>query len=58
MGHEWYKQALDGREKTLGNDHSSALDIAHNMGSVFDNQGEYGKALEFLRTTIAAVAEM
>jgi tetratricopeptide (TPR) repeat protein len=41
----WYQRALDGREKTLGKGHPDTLATFHNMASVFDNQGEYDKAL-------------
>jgi tetratricopeptide (TPR) repeat protein len=49
---EWYERALDGYEKTLGMDHPSALDTAHNMAVVFDAQGEYGKALEWFQRAL------
>jgi tetratricopeptide (TPR) repeat protein len=44
---EWYQRALDGYENTLGKDHPSTLATIHNMGLVFSNQGEHGKALEW-----------
>jgi tetratricopeptide (TPR) repeat protein len=44
---EWYRRALDGREKTLGKDHPNTLSTVHSMAIVFDNQGEYDKALEW-----------
>jgi Tfp pilus assembly protein PilF len=38
---EWYRRALDGREKTLGMDHPDTLGTVNNMASVFDKRGEY-----------------
>jgi tetratricopeptide (TPR) repeat protein len=49
---EWYRRALDGREKTLGKDHPDTLETVHNMASVFDGKGEYGKALEWYRRAL------
>jgi tetratricopeptide (TPR) repeat protein len=49
---EWYRRALEGREKTLGKDHPSTLHTVHNMALVFDHQGQYEKALEWYRRAL------
>jgi hypothetical protein len=37
---EWYQRALNGKEQTLGKDHASTLDTAHNMANGFREQGK------------------
>jgi tetratricopeptide (TPR) repeat protein len=49
---EYYQRALDGFEKTLGQDHPSTLDSINNMGLVLSNQGQYGKALEWYQRAL------
>ena len=39
---------------SLGADHPSTLTTVHNMALVFDNQGQYDKALEYLERALAS----
>ncbi|KAF8538700.1 hypothetical protein BDD12DRAFT_884441 [Trichophaea hybrida] len=50
--HNMALRALDGYEKTLGKDHPSTLTTVNNMASVFDRQGDYGKALEWYQRAL------
>jgi hypothetical protein len=43
---EWYRRALDCREKTLGRGHPDTLHPINSMANVFKHTGEYGNALE------------
>jgi hypothetical protein len=44
---QWYQRALEGREKILGNDHPSTLDVVFSIARSFDKHGEHAKALEW-----------
>jgi tetratricopeptide (TPR) repeat protein len=39
-------------EKTFGEDHPTTLDTVNNITMVFDNQGEYIKALEWYQRAL------
>ncbi len=39
-----YKQALRGKEKVLGVEHTSTLDIVNNLGALYANQGKLAEA--------------
>jgi tetratricopeptide (TPR) repeat protein len=41
-----YKQALEGREKVLGHDHTSTLNTVNNLGLLCADQGKLDKAEE------------
>jgi hypothetical protein len=41
-----YKRALNGREKTLGPDHTSTLLTVGNLGSLYEDQGKVKEAEE------------
>ncbi|MDL2270127.1 tetratricopeptide repeat protein, partial [Desulfosarcina sp. OttesenSCG-928-A07] len=43
----WYKKSLAIREKHLGPDHPDTGTSYNNIGSVYESQGEYEKALEW-----------
>ncbi|KIW32510.1 uncharacterized protein PV07_04047 [Cladophialophora immunda] len=45
-GEEIYERALQGYEKTLGPEHTSTLDIVHNLGLLYSNQGKLKEAEE------------
>jgi len=46
----WYQWALDGNEKTLGQDHPGTL--TPSTASVFSSQGEYDRALKWYQRAL------
>ncbi|MDR0736396.1 MAG: tetratricopeptide repeat protein, partial [Zoogloeaceae bacterium] len=49
---EWYRKALDIKEKVLGKDHPDTATTYNNIALVYKAQGEYGKALEEYRKAL------
>ena len=49
---ELYQRALDGYEKTLGNDHPNTLNTVNHIAGVYDSQGEYPKALQWYQRAL------
>ena len=39
-----YQRALEGKEKALGQDHTSTLNIVNNLGNLYKSQGRLGEA--------------
>jgi tetratricopeptide (TPR) repeat protein len=39
-----YERALQGREKTLGTEHTSTLQTVDNLGVLYQNQGKLAEA--------------
>jgi hypothetical protein len=39
-----YQRAMTGNEKALGPDHTSTLDIVHNLGNLYQDQGKLKEA--------------
>jgi tetratricopeptide (TPR) repeat protein len=47
-----YKRALQGFEKALGRDHTSALETVNNLGALYANQGKLDKAEEMYKRAL------
>lgn len=44
--------ALEGRERALGRDHTSTLDMVNNLGNLYRNQGKLDKAEDVYRRAL------
>ena len=47
-----YREALDGRRRTLGNDHPSTLRSINNLGTLLCDHGKYGEAEKLMREAL------
>jgi Tfp pilus assembly protein PilF len=48
-----FQRALSGREKTLGPDHTSTLDIVNNLGLLYSDQGKLDEAEQMFIQALA-----